>query len=690
MRIQRSLLRPMARVLYAGGIVFLLLGILLSSNGGRVSAAGVTVSPRRWILPNLGLVSAAQDIPAIQFDNPSAALCQFAAGPVTAAGTYHLPPGQAARLQLTYYIVKPNTTETEYIDAGEVTGDGTFSITREWPGISVPYAPDLIVEIHFGANLLDLITGSPVVSSGAGFDYYWYPWVCTPTPGVAPATDTPTLTTQADTFTPTFTATVTTQADTFTPTTTVTEQPGVEDTFTPTPSRTLTKPTRTPTKPTRTPTLTATEGQPGVEGTFTPTVTNVVPPTTATFTPTVTNGVPPTTVTFTPTVTNVVPPTTATFTPTVTEQTGVEDTITPTPTHTLAPSLTFTPSVTASLPPLPSLTFTPSVTVPPPATFTFTPTVTRSPTATVAGPPNLTLESVCGYREENQQLWRITNNSPFVVEFLWQATATGETGTGVVAANNIAYVTTSGPPQNLRIYVGGVLLREVSSSAACLSYLELATTCTANNELVWMVFNNNPFAVNVLWTLDNQQNGSGSLAANSAALVTTSSMGAHSLSLSWEYPPLGQRTVVLNTDANTCFIAATPTNTLAPSLTPTVTLTATATLPAQPGIENTFTATATLPVQPGIESTFTPTATASATATLPAQPGLLSTFTPTATRLPTLGPPATTRTPILIPVTGMDLTPAGNLALIGRIFTNLGLLFLGAALLVTGALIRKH
>jgi hypothetical protein len=654
MRAHQSFLRPAARLLFIGGILLLCLGIFLSAAGRPASAAGVTVSPRRGPA-NLsqGAALAAQDVAYVRFDLPDQPLCQFEPGLVTATGSYHLPEGQTARLQLHYYIVHPGPEPTEYIDAGVVSGDGTFSITRLWPGIPVPYPDDYLVEIHFGANLLDPVTGHPILESGAGFDYYWYPYVCTPTPSAVPsdtATITPTATETLqpepdDTFTPTATATVT-----------ETELPEPDDTFTPTATATVTETGQPEPDDTFTPTATATvteTGQPGQDDTLTPTPTPTVtetgqPEPDDTFTPTPT---------ATATVTDTVQPEPDdTFTPTPTATlvgSGQDETLTPTPTVTITASLTSTATLT--LPPLVTITHT----LTPTNTSTVTPTATATvtPTVTPTGRPNLVLEGVCAYRVENQQYWRLTNNSPFDVQFLWQATATGETGSASVGANSTAFLVTNGPPQNLRIYVGGIVQLEVASSAACLDYLELSTTCTADNQLAWIVFNNNPYPVNVFWILDNTQNGSGALAANSAALVANTSVGQHRLSLSWTYPPLGQRTVTLDSDVNTCVFTATPS--LTPSLTASL----------APGTSSP-TVTNTVPPQAGIEVTVTPSLTA--------------------TRLPTLGPPVITSTPILIPATGADFTPAGSLALIGRILTNLGLLFLGAALLIAGALLRAR
>ncbi len=357
----RSIIKTMSRIFYTGGTVLLLVGMLLSmisqpvkaAPDGPVGRGGIKIptqdpnsdSAPAVVLPPVREAVAATasarkenqqqqqpvvnapaavspdqlnlppDAPAaIAFTDRDSALCLLDPTDISVTVDYHLPTGQSARLQVTYYIVHPGPTPIQYIDAGVVSGDGSFTYSGLWPGVQ---PSDPVVEIHFGAALLNVNNGNTIVTTG--LDYYWYPWVCPP--------PTPTLT-------PTATATATA---TFTPTATFT--------FTPTPTDTAT---------------------------FTPTVTNTdVPTATFTFTPTATDTeVPTATFTFTPTVTDTVAPSaTFTFTPTVTNTLP-----TPPPND---PTQTFTPTVTATTPAEVTPSFTPSVTstlpVPPPDNPTITP-----------------------------------------------------------------------------------------------------------------------------------------------------------------------------------------------------------------------------------------------------------------------------------------------------------------------------
>lgn len=121
-----------------------------------------------------------------------------------------------------------------------------------------------------------------------------------------------------------------------------------------------------------------------------------------------------------------------------------------------------------------------------------------------------------------------------------------------------------------------------------------------------------------------------------------------------------------------------------PSFTPTVTVTL---------LSKALTPTVARTIRPNVTSSFIPTTTDSRanmpTTTLTAQPGFIGTPTSAATNIVTLAPPARTITsvPVLIPVTGLDLTRpigANSLSIFGSLITNIGLFSLGLALALTG------
>lgn len=110
---------------------------------------------------------------------PDSAICLYEPQWITITGSVQLTPNPSiAKLQTTWRIVHPNDDETDnstHYASVWITGDTTFTITAWWPGIT---AQDSVVELHFGANILDC-DGNPI-HNGIGRDLYWYPWVCNP------------------------------------------------------------------------------------------------------------------------------------------------------------------------------------------------------------------------------------------------------------------------------------------------------------------------------------------------------------------------------------------------------------------------------------------------------------------------------------------------------------------------------
>jgi hypothetical protein len=121
--------------------------------------------------------------PFIKFTAADTGICQYEPGEISATIVVTLPDGMIARLQAEYHIVHPDRTDHHYIDAGIVSNGDTFTYQGYWPGIN---PEDEIVEIHFGAALLDAVTGNPLEVTGS-LDYFWYPYICpapTPTPAI--------------------------------------------------------------------------------------------------------------------------------------------------------------------------------------------------------------------------------------------------------------------------------------------------------------------------------------------------------------------------------------------------------------------------------------------------------------------------------------------------------------------------
>lgn len=155
------------------------------------------------------------------------------------------------------------------------------------------------------------------------------------------------------------------------------------------------------------------------------------------------------------------------------------------------------------------------------------------------------------------------------------------------------------------------------------------------------------------------------VASAQATRTWTPAAGVITLTATWTATPVPLTATNTATDTRTVTVAA-----------PTNTATDTATVTLQPS--------ATSTALQAFQLTVTPSSTVQSLQTFPA-----GTATVESTQINTLPPPASTvtRTPALIPITGADLTGtvgAGSLSLFGGLFTNTGLVMLGLALALTG------
>jgi hypothetical protein len=383
--------------------------------------------------------------------------------------------------------------------------------------------------------------------------------------------------------------------------------------------------------------------------------------------------------------------------------------------------------------------------VTPPNCFCITPTLTGiSSTLRPSHPPlDFNLSSICGYTFDNYELWRVYNNTDSDATYVWRVKGTDETGSGKVAAHGNDYFTTSEGLKTVTLYVGDQLVDTEACLAPCKKELLLSYTCT-DSGLAWLATNPNSFSVGYTLKVDGEEAGKGVMTGNNNVTVVTTTSGEHTVELTWTDTRPGFHSVSLSSPPNSCAgsvittetptlpvetvtvtptVSPTVTETPASNMIPTATVTLTSTF-TQTGIPSeTVTPTTTLTPQPSatptvtstltptptstitLTSTVTPTPTPTLTSTSTATPTATSTSTSTptttltpqggviptvtATSIVTLAPPVSTvtSTPVLIPVTGVDLTRpigANSLALFGGLFTNIGLFTLGLALALTG------
>jgi len=277
------------------------------------------------------------------------------------------------------------------------------------------------------------------------------------------------------------------------------------------------------------------------------------------------------------------------------------------------------------------------------------------------------LQFLCGYVEEQQTglfYWAVTNEtaSSGVVE--WRVIGGTESGQLSLGPYETAtFTTTGGTPKTVQLLLNGVVIAEVTSQAACYSYLEISYVCTADNNLQWAVINgNSSLDAYYIWSLDGgSQNGSGFILPNdSQNLVVTNNVISHTVSVSWTHWPFGYRTISVTAPPQNC-VAATPTLTATATATATATVTPTSTPTDTPTSTPTNTPTST-PTDTATP-TSTPTATATPTDTPTSTPTSTATNTPTAlpsntpTSTPTDTPTAiSTNTPTNTPTSTIEVT----------------------------------
>ena len=266
----------------------------------------------------------------------------------------------------------------------------------------------------------------------------------------------------------------------------------------------------------------------------------------------------------------------------------------------------------------------------------------------------LALEQQCGYVEEQQTglfYWVVRNSSTLSGDVTWRVVGGVETGSFYIGPNGVVSFTTSaGIQKTVELLVHGQVVTSATSGLACKKYLELSYVCTPNNNLQWVVFNNNlNLSADYTWSLDDGvQTGSGYMDPMAVInLAVTDNLVPHTLSITWDHWPMGSRTISVTSPAQSC-IEPTVTNTASVTATPTFTATSTAT--------DTPTSTPTSTPTDTATPTSTPTATATPTDTPTSTPTSTATNTPTA--IPSNTPTSTpTDTPTAIPTNTPTDTP---------------------------------
>jgi len=280
--------------------------------------------------------------------------------------------------------------------------------------------------------------------------------------------------------------------------------------------------------------------------------------------------------------------------------------------------------------------------------------------------PDLSVSWICA-EEDGTIQWRVSNPGIDPVTFTWSLDGSTPVSLTVPGSGSVNVTTsTSVTSHEMEIVwpdgLGGEGTATAQSEAGVCTEqvtptptpdLTLSYRCV-DERLQWTVRNSGSQTVNFVWDLDNgSQSGTGSVPAGGSTAFLVSSNGSHTVTVSWPTPD-PTRTISRISSRQACV----------------------------PDIE-------TPPVTPTPPVVFfTPTPGVLITTT----PGVLVTTTPSipvtgATPLATVGVPGSTGSggQVLIPTTGADLTGfAFGLGALQTLFTNLGLLFLGFALVLHG------
>ena len=297
--------------------------------------------------------------------------------------------------------------------------------------------------------------------------------------------------------------------------------------------------------------------------------------------------------------------------------------------------------------------------------------------------------------------WRATNANGFGVDYTVRVDGQ-QTGRGVIPANSTVDVATSASGAHsveltwTDTRPGTHTVRLNSPPNSCQVVQTVTPTFTATVPVeVTSTFTPTPTITNTVPVEVTSTFTPTPTVTNTVPVVITST---------FTFTPTATVPVATATFTNTPTVTQTSQPNVIPSNTPTATVpVATATFTNTPTVTQTSlpnvipsnTPTATITNTPDPTQTFTPTptftSTPTPTRTLTALAGFVASATVTSTVTPigTLAAPASTitSTPVLIPVTGVDLTrpiAANSLSIFGSLLTNFGLFALGLALALTG------
>ena len=142
----------------------------------------------------------------------------------------------------------------------------------------------------------------------------------------------------------------------------------------------------------------------------------------------------------------------------------------------------------------------------------------------------ISLSSVCGFSGDEQIQWKVSNPNSYPVDYTWEVEGSSESGSGTASPGD-SYFTTDPGLKTVQLFAKDELNDTATSTDACKEDISVNYSCTENGVL-FTAFNPNDFAIELNFELDGVS-GSASLPANGSSSVAVASPGAHTLNYNW-------------------------------------------------------------------------------------------------------------------------------------------------------------
>ena len=168
----------------------------------------------------------------------------------------------------------------------------------------------------------------------------------------------------------------------------------------------------------------------------------------------------------------------------------------------------------------------------------------------------LELSFMCGYPSDTELFWQVENPFDFAVDFTWEVSGSGETGSASVSANGETVFSTGLTADTVILSVNGNEIDQENSGNACLFDLELTYRCLDNGTHLWTVTNNNKDEVTFNWYKNGIAGGTGIAVKAEGTATFTTVTGEHTVRIEHDDNIFG--TKVVESLGEACKVAEEP------------------------------------------------------------------------------------------------------------------------------------